>query len=225
MRSAFLGVSAAVIGIGLAAAGCSSGSGGTSAAIGGANHKAVTGTKPGTSMKPGSSLSPMAASPAPSIAGTVGDDCAKLPASGTGSVDSMAKVPIATAISHNPQLTELAHAINAAGLTSMLNSVGAITFFAPDNSAFNALGSGNLKTLMLNKADLGKLLEYHAVKGEVSPAELAAAKPVTTLAGLPVHPVKSGNDYKINGAQVTCGNIRTTNGKLYIVDKVLIPTP
>ncbi len=217
MRSAVLGVSAVVIGIGIAGAACSSG--GTSAAIGGADHKAVTSTKPA------SSHSQAAASPTPSSAGTVGADCAKLPASGMGSVSAMATVPTATAISHNPQLTELTHAIDTAGLASVLNSAAAVTFVAPDNSAFNALGSGNLKTLMLNKADLGKLLEYHAVKGRVSPAELAAAKPLTTLAGLPVHPVKSGLDYKINGARVTCGNIHTTNGEIYIVDKVLIPTP
>jgi uncharacterized surface protein with fasciclin (FAS1) repeats len=217
MRSAFLGVSAVVIGIGLTGAGCSSG--GTSAAIGAANHKAVTSTNSA------SSHIPAAASPTPQSAGTVGAYCAQLPASGVGSVSAMATVPTATAISHNPQLTELTHAIRTAGLTSELNSASAVTFFAPDNSAFNALGSGNLKTLMLNKADLGKLLEYHAVKGRVSPAELAAAKPLTTLVGLPVHPAKSGQDYKINGARVTCGNIHTTNGKLYIVDKVLIPTP
>jgi uncharacterized surface protein with fasciclin (FAS1) repeats len=171
------------------------------------------------------SHSPVAASPTPSSAGTVGDDCAALPATGTGSISGMATVPIATAISHNPQLTVLAHAIDTAGLTTTLDHATSITFFAPDNSAFRGLGSGNLKTLMLNRADLAKLLEYHAVKGRVTPADLAAAKPLTTLVGLPVHPVKSGHDYKINGAEVACGNIKTDNGTVYIVDKVLIPTP
>jgi len=219
MRSTFLGVSAAVIGIGLAGAGCSSGTGGTSAAIGGTNHKATTSTKPAMSD------SPAAASPMPAGSGTVGDDCGKLPATGMGSISGMATLPIATAISHNPQLTVLTHAIDTAGLTTTLNHATAITFFAPDNSAFSALGGGNLKTLMLNKADLAKLLQYHAVKGRVTPADLAAGKPLTTLVGLPVHPVKSGHDYKINGAEVTCGNIKTANGTVYIVDKVLIPTP
>ena len=211
MRSTFLGVSGAVIGIGLAIAGCSSG--GNSAAITAPSHKATT--------MPASTHSPAAAS---STHQTVGAGCAKLPATGTGSVSGMASAPVATAVSHNPQLTELTHAIDEARLTGALNTATAITLFAPDDAAFHALGSGNLKTLMASKADLAKLLEYHIVKGRVTPADLAAGKPLETEVGLRVHPAKSGDVYKVNSALVACGNIQTTNGTIYIVNKVLIPT-
>ena len=213
MRSTFLGVSGAVIGIGLAVAGCSSG--GNSAAITAPSHKATASTKPV------SSHSPAAAS---SIHQAIGAGCAKLPATGMGSVSGMASAPIATAVSHNPQLTELSHAIDEADLTGTLNSASAITLFAPDDSAFHALGSGNLKALMASKTDLAKLLKYHIVKGRVTPADLAAGKPILTEVGLPVHPAKSGKVYKVNSALVACGNIQTTNGTIYIVDRVLIPT-
>jgi uncharacterized surface protein with fasciclin (FAS1) repeats len=209
VRSTFLRVSGAVIGIGLAVAGCSSG--GNSAAVKAPAHKVASSHSPAVSATPSTHL-------------TVGDACAKLPATGLGSVSGMTAVPIATAVSHNPQLTVLSHAISEAGLTGALNSATAVTLFAPDDSAFHALGSGNLKTLMANKADLAKLLEYHIVRGRVTPADLAAGKPLATEVGLRVHPVKSGDVYKVNSALVSCGNIQTTNGTIYIVNKVLIPT-
>jgi uncharacterized surface protein with fasciclin (FAS1) repeats len=135
----------------------------------------------------------------------------------------MARVPVVTAASHNPLLTDLAHAADVAGLASTLNSASAVTLFAPDNSAFKALGKGNYKTLMANRADLAEVLKYHVVKGRVTPAELAARKPLPTLAGLPVHPVKSRNVYKVNGVRVICGNLHTANATIYIVDEVLVP--
>jgi uncharacterized surface protein with fasciclin (FAS1) repeats len=218
VKSTFLGVSAAVIGIGMAVAGCSSG--GHSTATTATGHKAVGSTKPA------SNHSPMAASSAtPAMTGTVGYACKKLPATGTGSLHAMMSEPTGTAISHNPQLTELARGIDKAGLTTMLNSATTITVFAPDDAALRALGSGNLKTLMANKTDLVKLLEYHMVKSQVTPADFAARTTLTTLVGLPARPAKSGTDYRVNTALVTCGNIHTANGTVYIIDKVLIPTP
>jgi uncharacterized surface protein with fasciclin (FAS1) repeats len=212
VRSTFLGVSGAVIGIGLALAGCSSG--GTSAATKPPTHKPTV----------SSSHSPKAAAQTGASHQAVGDACGQLPATGKGSVAGMAAAPVATAVSQNPQLTDLAHAISEAGMTKTMNSAKAITLFAPDDSAFHALGAGDLKTLMASKADLAKLVEYHIVKSRVTPADLAAGKPLLTQVGLSVHPAKSGDVYKVNTARVTCGNIQTTNGTIYIVDKVLIPT-
>lgn len=136
----------------------------------------------------------------------------------------MASEPVATAISHNPELTAFSKAVTAAGLTKTLDSAKTITVFAPDNAALKALGSGNVKTLMGNKADLTKVIQYHVATASVTPADLAAGKPLTTQLGLPVHPAKSGDKYKVNNAEVVCGNIPTSNAMLYIVNKVLIPT-
>jgi len=135
----------------------------------------------------------------------------------------MAAAPVAVAAAHNPLLSDLSRAVRAAGLASTLNSASAITVFAPDNAAFAALGSGNVKTLLANKADLVKVLEYHVVKGRVTPAELATGKPLTSLLGLKIQPAISGGVYEINNASVICGNIKTSNATVYILDKVLIP--
>jgi uncharacterized surface protein with fasciclin (FAS1) repeats len=203
-------MSGAVIGIALAIAGCSS-----------SGHPAATKTP---SHKPTVSTSHSPATASSSHQQAVGDACGQLPATGKGSVSGMAAAPVATAVSQNPQLTELAHAISETGMTKTLNSATAITLFAPDDAAFHSLGSRDLRKLLASKADLAKLLEYHVVKSRVTPADMAAGKPLLTQVGLSVHPAKSGTVYTVNTARVTCGNIQTANGTIYILDKVLIPT-
>jgi uncharacterized surface protein with fasciclin (FAS1) repeats len=224
MKSRLIGVATAALGVGLAAAGCSSS--GTSASSAAHTHTGSVNSHSSSapSMSPAAGSPAAAGSQAAAPTGTIGAGCHKLPASGKGSVSGMASEPVATAVSHNPELTYFAKAVTTAGLTNALNSAKGITLFAPDNTALSALGTGNVKTLMANKADLTKVLQYHVVNGHVNPAGLAAGKPLTTQLGLPVHPAKSGDKYKINSAEVVCGNIHTSNATLYIVNKVLIPT-
>jgi uncharacterized surface protein with fasciclin (FAS1) repeats len=234
MRSTVLVAAAAAVGVSVAAAGC--GSDGNSASITVPRHRGQASmrpasTGPATSAPPSSSPArndrrkdaerAAAASRKPATRRTLGAACGKIPRTGTGSRRWMASVPVVTAASHYPLLTDLAHAAKVAGLAAALNSASAVTLFAPDNAAFRALGRGNYNTLMANKADLAQVLRYHVVTGRVTPAELAERKPLTTLAGLPVHPAKSRNVYKVNGVQVICGNLRTANATIYIVNGVL----
>jgi uncharacterized surface protein with fasciclin (FAS1) repeats len=202
MKSKLIGIVTAVIGISLAAAACNSSL--TSAASSGASHSAI-------------------AAPAAAPKGKFGTECAKVPATGMGSFSGMAGAPVVTAASHNPLLSDFVRAIHAAGLTSALNSAKAITVFAPDNDAFAAIGSGNLQTLMDSRADLRKVLEYHVVNGRVTSADLATGAALTSLQGTNVQPLRTGDVYTINNAEVVCGNVQTANATVYIINKVLIP--
>lgn len=219
MKSTLLMAAAAAISVSVAVAGCGSGSNSASGAA--VRHRGQARIGPAST---GPASQSAAAVSRESVTGrTFGPACAKIPATGAGSRSWMATAPVVTAASHNPMLTDLARAADVAGLTSTLNSASAVTLFAPDNSAFKALGKGNYKTLMANPADLAKVLKYHVVKGRVTPAEMAARKPLPTLAGLPVHPVESRNVYRVNGARVICGNLHAANATIYIVNAVLVP--
>jgi uncharacterized surface protein with fasciclin (FAS1) repeats len=234
MRSTVLMVAAAAVGVSVAAASC--GSDGNSASITTPRHRGQASMRPasaGPATSATASNGPAsndrqkeaeraaAASRESATRLASGPACGKIPATGTGSRRWMASVPVVTAASHYPLLTDLAHAADVAGLAKTLNSEPAVTLFAPDNSAFRALGSGNYNTLMASKADLAKVLKYHVVAGRVTLAELAERKPLMTLAGLPVHPVKSRNIYKVEGVRVICGNLRTANATIYIINGVL----
>ena len=151
-----------------------------------------------------------------------GSDCGMVPATGMGSFHGMSMDPVATAASHNPLLTTLAADIKTAGLTADLNSMHAITVFAPANTAFASLPASDM-TMLHSTAELTKILKYHIVNGHVTTAELASGSPLTTLEGSALRPSKMGSVYEIDNADVICGNIQTANATVYIINKVLVP--
>jgi uncharacterized surface protein with fasciclin (FAS1) repeats len=151
-----------------------------------------------------------------------GSDCGMIPATGMGSFHGMSMNPVVTAASHNPLLTTLAKDINTAGLTADLNTMHAVTVFAPANTAFSKLPASSM-TMMHSQAELAKILKYHVVSGHITPAQLANGKPLTTLEGSTLKPSKMGAVYEVNTADVICGNIHTANATVYVINKVLIP--
>jgi uncharacterized surface protein with fasciclin (FAS1) repeats len=164
----------------------------------------------------------MASHSAAAASAAVGSDCAMVPATGMGSLHGMTMEPVVTAATHNPLLTTFAADVKTAGLTGELNSMHAITVFAPANTAFSKL-SASAMTMMHGKAELARILKYHVVSGRVTPADLASGMTLKTLTGGTLKASKMGAVYEVNNADVTCGNISTANATLYIINKVLIP--
>jgi len=151
-----------------------------------------------------------------------GSDCGMVPSTGMGSFHAMSMDPVLTAAAHNPLLTTFAADVKMAGLTGDLNSMHALTVFAPANSAFKKLPAAEM-TMMHSAAELAKILKYHVVSGRVTPAELASGMKLKTLEGGALKSSKMGSTYEVNNAQVICGNIRTANATVYVISKVLIP--
>ncbi len=155
-------------------------------------------------------------------AAAFGSDCGMVPSTGTGSFHAMSMDPVLTAAAHNPLLTNFAADVKMAGLTGDLNSMHALTVFAPANSAFKKLPAAEM-TMMHSAAELAKILKYHVVSGRVTPAELASGMTLKTLEGSSLKGAKMGSVYEVNNAQVICGNVRTANATVYVINKVLIP--
>jgi len=160
---------------------------------------------------------PMAAS------GTFGAACSSVPTSGPGSLAGMAKDPVATAASNNPALSTLVTAVKKAQLVDTLNSAEGITVFAPTNQAFQALPEATLnKALGDPKGLLTTVLTYHVVPGQLTPDQLAGTH--KTLQGGTLSVSGSGQDFTVNGeSSVVCGNVRTANATVYLIDGVLLP--
>ena len=135
----------------------------------------------------------------------------------------MALAPVATAAANNPVLSTLVTAVKKAGLADTLNSASDITVFAPDNAAFAKIPAPTLKKVLADKAELTKILTYHVVPGRYTADQLASGAPLKTLEGATVKPSRMGSSYEINKAHVICGNVRTANATVYIVDTVLMP--
>ena len=181
---------------------------------------ALTAAACGSSSKTASPPSTTAA-PAAAVA-TFGSDCGMIPASGVGSLHSMSTDPVLQAAAHNPLLTTFAADATTAGLASELDSMHAITVFAPANDAFAHLPA--VETSMMHSgAELAKILKYHVVDGRVTPAKFQAGMTPKTLEGDTVGLSKMGAVYEVNKADVICGNIQTANATVYILNTVLTP--
>ncbi|MET8295669.1 fasciclin domain-containing protein [Streptomyces sp. NPDC005180] len=164
----------------------------------------------------------------PAGATTAGDKpfgpaCAGVPKDGAGSFDGMAKDPVATAASNNPALSTLVAAVKKAGLVDTLNNAKDITVFAPTNDAFAKIPKADLDKVLADKEQLTKILTYHVVGQKLSPGQLENGSFETLQKGM-VTTTGSGEAYAVNDtANVVCGNVRTANAEVYIIDSVLMP--
>ncbi|MGW1226055.1 fasciclin domain-containing protein [Streptomyces sp. NPDC001478] len=152
-----------------------------------------------------------------------GPACAGVPKEGAGSFDGMAKDPVATAASNNPALSTLVAAVKQAGLVDTLNNAKDITVFAPTNDAFAKIPKADLDKVLADKATLTKILTYHVVGQKLTPKQLENGSFQTLEKGT-VTTKGSGETYKVNDtSNVVCGNVKTANAHVYIVDTVLMP--
>ncbi|MFI9064290.1 fasciclin domain-containing protein [Streptomyces sp. NPDC053429] len=152
-----------------------------------------------------------------------GPACAGVPKEGAGSFDGMAKDPVATAASNNPALSTLVTAVKQAGLVDTLNNAKDITVFAPTNDAFAKLPKADLDKVLADKATLTKILTYHVVGQKLTPKQLENGS-FETLEKGKLTTTGSGESYKVNNtSNVVCGDVKTANANVYIVDTVLMP--
>ncbi|WOX16245.1 fasciclin domain-containing protein [Streptomyces sp. N50] len=153
-----------------------------------------------------------------------GTACSGVPKSGAGSFDGMAKDPVATAASNNPALSTLVAAVKKAGLVDTLNNAQNITVFAPTNDAFAKIPKATLDKVLADKAQLTKILTYHVVGQQLTPKDLEKGS-FDTLEKSKLTTSGSGDNYMVNdSAKVVCGNVKTANANVYIIDTVLMPT-
>ncbi|XUM02148.1 fasciclin domain-containing protein [Streptomyces venezuelae ATCC 10712] len=152
-----------------------------------------------------------------------GPACAGVPKEGAGSFDGMAKDPVATAASNNPALSTLVTAVKKAGLVDTLNNAKDITVFAPTNDAFAKIPKADLDKVLADKATLTKILTYHVVGQKLTPKQLENGS-FETLEKGKITTAGSGESFKVNdSASVVCGNVKTANANVYIIDTVLMP--
>jgi uncharacterized surface protein with fasciclin (FAS1) repeats len=219
MASRIIAVAAAVVSVGLAVAACTSAATRPQTTAAGHVRAALSPARAERPAPPGG-----AAGRRKAAAALFGSGCGILHKSGPGSRAALATVPVAAALSQAPALSELADAIQRAGLTRMLNTARALTLFAPNDAAFDSLGAGNLQALLATRSDLVRVLKFHLVAGRVAPAELAKRHVFTTIAGTKLYLARLGRSLGVNNAAVTCGNVQTANATLYVINRLVIPS-
>jgi transforming growth factor-beta-induced protein len=125
-----------------------------------------------------------------------------------------------------PSLSSLVTALTKfPDLVATLSGAGKFTVFAPNNDAFTAL-LGIIGQTSINDVPepvLKSLLQYHVItSGAFLSTQLSAGSVVT--ANTESISVTTSGGITLNGsAKVLTADVRSTNGVVHIVDKVLVP--
>ncbi len=147
----------------------------------------------------------------------------------TGAAQANTIVDIAAG---DERFSTLVAAVSAAGLVETLQGPGPFTVYAPLNTAFEALPSGTVETLLQpeNKDQLTNVLLYHVddrnLTAEQIPAGSNYFKPVLATERLCITKGSDGvsiADGTGASANVVIANIKADNGVIHVIDKVLLP--
>ena len=135
-------------------------------------------------------------------------------------------------------LSAVAGALTEANLVTALDSAMDVTVFAPNNAAFQSIGSalGNL-TMM----ELANILEYHGkhvlgflrnvlltcnllvVNGTVAYSSTLKNETVMAMNGVNLTITVEGSDVFVNSAKVVTPNVLVANGVVHVIDKYVSP--
>ena len=216
-RAATLAIGALTV---LSAAACSSDDSTASSDATSAMSSAVS-SEMSTTMAPTTS----AMAPAGALIGSGCSAYAEQVPSGPGSVAGMAQDPVTVAASNNPMLKTLTQALSGklnpnVNLVDTLNSAE-FTVFAPTDDAFAKLDPATIDKLKTDSDLLTKILTYHVVPGQASPAQVAGQH--KTVQGGTVTVTGSGDALLVNDAGLVCGGVKTANATVYMIDTVLMP--
>ncbi|MEV7023405.1 fasciclin domain-containing protein [Kitasatospora sp. NPDC093558] len=147
-----------------------------------------------------------------------GQACAALSGNGPGSADGMGSTPLLTAIDQTKDLSQLSALVKTAKAKDIFDSMENVTVFAPNDAAFAKLPEDQKKALA-TQPGAGDLVRKLIVVRDLRKDDLQD-KQYNTLQGAVIKATGSGEDYRIGGAQVLCGSIKTANARLAILDTV-----
>lgn len=118
----------------------------------------------------------------------------------------------------------LLSALNAAGMTEVLQTDGPFTVFAPNDEAFERLPEGTLENLLKpeNREQLKSILSHHVVSGRLMATDVVRRGALTPLGGKDVVIRVKENRVLVDGARVLAADVNASNGTIHIIDTVLL---
>lgn len=136
-------------------------------------------------------------------------------------IDSLLHIPqnVSDTLS-NSNLTAAEGAIMQANLTDTIIGDHNVTIFAPNNDAFEAIGSiiGNLSS-----DDLTSIVGYHVINGSVNYSTNLRNSTANAINGVKLTVTVENGTIWVNSAKVTVPDILIPNGVVHVIDGVLNP--
>lgn len=130
---------------------------------------------------------------------------------------------LADAIRAEPELAELASLLEETGLLDGLAGPMRFTFFAPSDLALERLDPAAHELLLRDRGALDLIVRHHVVLGASPLPALRRLDALTTLEGTRLTVSDAGGTVRIGGTRLADEGIDTSNGVLYVVNRVLLP--
>ncbi len=133
---------------------------------------------------------------------------------------------LAQLVASDARFSKLKAAFQAADMTAVLETPGPFTVFAPTDEAFDKLQEANLEDLLKveNKDRLLSILRYHIVPGRVTAAQLQKTNILKTVETQELSVRRVKDQVTLNGARISQPALAASNGVVYVIDKVLVPS-
>jgi len=119
--------------------------------------------------------------------------------------------------------TTLVSLVKQAGLAETLSAPGPYTVFAPTDAAFSKVPKKTLKALGKDKAKLKAVLLYHVAEGRLAAKRVVKRNSIKTLNGASLRVRVAGDNVFVNKSKVVTADVRTSNGIIHAINRVLIP--
>ena len=124
-------------------------------------------------------------------------------------------------------LPTFVRALEAAGLTSVLQGSGSLTVLAPTEEAFAQLAAGELEALLADRERLVGILGFHVIPRLLRSLDLRRTNGAiaATLSGPTLVLRMREGRLTVDRAKVVQADIATANGVLHLIDAVIVPRP
>ena len=157
------------------------------------------------------------------VAGVAALALASAPASARTDATPAAKPNIVETAVAAGNFTTLVSLVKQAGLAGTLSGTGPYTVFAPTDAAFKKVPAKTLKALGRDKAKLKAVLLYHVAEGRLTAKRVVKRSSIKTVNGKRVRIRVRGSNVFVNKSKVVAADVRTSNGIIHAVNRVLIP--
>jgi uncharacterized surface protein with fasciclin (FAS1) repeats len=142
-------------------------------------------------------------------------------------VDNTSKPDVVRIAANSNVHKTLVAALKAAEYVDALANAGPFTVFAPVDEAFDKLPAGTLDDLLKpeNKGKLRDILEYHVYVGKITESQITDGMTLNqvNLKNITLNRTADGK-ITVNGSANVIGSVEASNGVVYVVDAVLLPS-
>ena len=140
---------------------------------------------------------------------------------------TIAEVAIANPLNNLSTLVFAVTNADPAILDALSDPGQSLTVFAPTDEAFadlppEILNSGIIAGEPINSTLTNTLL-YHVVDDKFDPRRVRYIRKVDTLLGENLYFARGRTQPAVNNSQISCTGVKTDNGWVWLIDKVLLP--